>query len=179
MGNFDISALKKNSNYYFAFIVAILAGIISGIILFKIADLTQFFCGFAKDYIKRVFEFDNGALFLSALFKESCVNAFIFIFGAVFIKLKFLTVAVLFFRAAFASLYCAVMFVYCGFSGVMAGVVVYIPYTLLCFAGGVMIFSSSCFGLRRSALLPVVVTVAEALLLIILVNTVFRVIVVI
>ncbi len=179
MGNFDISALKKNSNYYFAFIVAVSAGIVSGIILFKITDLTQFFCAFAQDYIKRVFEFDNGALFLSALFKEACVNALAFIFGAVFIKLKFLTVPVMFFRAAFASLYCAVMFVYCGFSGVMTGVVVYIPYTLLCFAGGAMIFSSSCFTLRRPVLLPVAVTFAEALLLVILVNTVFRVIVVI
>lgn len=171
--------IKWDKNYIIWLIVAFLLAIICGIVLFKIADIGTFFADYAQVYVVCVFEFDNGKLLLSHLLSELCY-LYAFFAIAYFTKFKVLTAIILFFRTLICVFYCAVMFSVLGFGGVMAALIIYIPTfiesVLFCY-----FVAETCRIVSKNYVYfwPMTLALLNCVFLLIMLNVVFRLLIVI
>lgn len=170
---------KWELKYLIAIGITVILAIISGIVLYKISNISSYIFNFANSYVCFVFNFDNGALFFSHLLSNLFYLYIIFLLSY-FTKVKFLSFLLLFIKSFFTVFYCIVLFVLFSIEGIVVALLVFIPcyiVWLCCFA--VVFLQCRCFGSPFVFFLPAVLSLADSIIMLLLVNFVFRVIVVI
>ena len=176
---FNCDKLKWESKFIITSVIVIFASIISGIVLFKLSDFNDYAYNFADIYVFYIFNFKNGHLFLAHFLSD------LFYFYAVFLicyftKLKVLGYIILFIKALFAVFYCAVLFAFFGSEGLIVALIVFIPSFLLSLAIYLVILEQCRFLCKPFAFFaPAICALISSIVLLLLVNVIFRVIVVI
>ncbi len=165
--------------YIIAYAIAVILAIISGIVLYKINNISSYIFNFANSYVCFVFNFNNASLFFSHLLSDLFYLYIAFVLSY-FTKLKFLTVLLLFIKSFFTVFYCIVLFVLFSIEGIIVALLVFIPcYVLWLFCFAVVSLHYKCFESPFVFFLPAILSLADSVILLVLVNFVFRVVVVI
>ena len=179
MRNLSFKDFACDKKYVIASIIALLCAIICGIVLYKLSNINIYFVNFANNYIFYVFNFRNSKL----LFPHFLVELFylyLFFFIAYCTKFKFLTLILLFIRGIFLTIYSAILCSLNSLGGVTVALLVFIPTSvvsiLLCYAT-----AEFCQIINRKIVFfsPAICALLNTLLMLILVNLLFRVIIVI
>lgn len=159
--------------------IVILSAIICGIVLYKINSFSNYVFNFADIYIYYVFNFNSGKLFISHIISELFYLYVVFLL-AYFTKLKILAYPLLFLRALFTALYIIILCALFGTEGLIVTLLVFIP-SFICSVAFFIIVREQCRQLcvPYSYLCPAVLALLNTIILLLLVNVVFRVIVVI
>ena len=176
---FKCSKFKWDIRYLIADLIVILAAIICGIVLFKLNSISNYVFNFANIYIYYVFNFNSGKLFLSHILSE-LVYLYVVFLLAYFTKFKIFIYPILFLRTLFTALYIAILCSLFGTEGIVVAVLVFIP-SFLCSAAFLIILREQCRQICApySFICPAVLALVNSIVLLLLVNVVFRVIVVI
>jgi len=179
MRTFNLSSLKWDKRYIIAYVAAVFLGIISGIVLYKSNYLGGYFVNFADNYVYYVFIFKNGSLFLRHFLAE------LFYLYALFLicfctKLKFLTVLIYFLRAFFVGVYCTILFTMFSVDGAVVALAVFIPSFFVSLVLSVAV-CEQCRALSKPYCfaLPLTLALISGLFFLLIINTLFRIVVVI
>lgn len=177
MRNLSCSKIKWDKKYFFAFIITLICAIICGIVLYKPVISNEYFIDFALDYVFNVFNFKNSALLFTHILSDLIYLYIIFLICG-FTKLKYLTLALIFFRGLFFGVYSAVLIGVNSFGGVVVAVFVFIPSTLasilLCF---LMAELANKLNNKFAPFAPAAFAVADLVLYALLINVLFRIVV--
>lgn len=176
---FKCNKLKWDLKCLIAYAIVILAAIICGIVLYKMNSISHYVYDFADVYIFYVFNFNSGRLFVSHILSE-LVYLYVVFLLAYFTKLKILAYPLLFLRTLFTVLYIIILCSLFGTEGIIVAVLVFIPS----FIFSAFFFILLCEHCKMvcapySLLCPAVLALLNTIILLLLVNVVFRVIVVI
>lgn len=176
---FNCKKLKWNKKFIIAYFIVIIAAIISGIVLYKINNVSTYVYNFADNYIFYLFNFKNGNLFL-AHFLVGLFFFYLVFLLAYFTKFRFISLFFIFFRCVFFVLYASVLCCYFGTEGIFVVILVYIPSFALWLAIFLFIAEQSkCLCSPIAFIFPAVMALLNALIFLFLVNVMFRAIVVI
>lgn len=176
---FNCKKLKWSKKFLIAYIIVIFAAIISGIVLYKINNVSTYVYNFADKYIFFLFNFKNGNLFL-AHFLVALFFFYLVFLLAYFTKLRFISLFFIFFRCVFFVLYASVMCCFFGTEGIAVVILVYVPSFVLWLAMFLFIAEQSrCLCSPISFVFPAIMALLNALLFLLMVNVIFRAIVVI
>lgn len=176
---FNCDKLKWETKFIITSVVVIILSIISGIVLFKLSNFNDYAYDFADIYIFYIFNFKNGSLFLAHFLSE------LFYFYAIFLlcyftKIKPLGYIILFIKTAFAVFYCAVLFAFFGSEGAMIAIIVFIPSFVVSLALLLVILEQCKYLYCPLAyFIPAICALITSLIFLLLINVIFRVIVVI
>lgn len=176
---FNCKKLKWSKKFIIAYIIVIFAAIISGIVLYKINNISTYVYNFADRYIFYLFNFKNGNLFL-AHFLVALFFFYLVFLLAYFTKLRCLSLFFIFCRCVFFVLYASVMCSFFGTEGISVVILVYIPSFVI----GHLLFlfiaeQCRCVCAPLSYILPAIMALLNTLIFLLLVNVIFRAIVVI
>lgn len=171
--------LKWDKRCLIAYGIVIIASIICGIVLFKLNNISNYLYNYADSYIFFVFNFDNGKLIFTHILSELLYLYVVFLL-CYFTKLKFLVFPIVFLRTLFAALYTIILTSLFGAEGIMVALIVFLP----CYVCSTLFFIFLCEQCRElctpfAYFCPAVIAAINTLILFLLVNLVFRVIVVI
>lgn len=176
---FKTNKLKWDIRFLIVDAIVILAAIICGIVLYKMNNISNYVYDFANIYIFYVFNFNSGRLFISHILSELLYLYVVFLL-AYFTKFKILAYPLLFLRTLFTSLYIVILCSLFGTEGLIVTILVYIP-AYLCSVAFFIILREQCKQVCApySFICPAVLALLNTIILLLLVNIVFRVIVVI
>ena len=179
MRNLSFKEFSCDKKYIIASAITLICAIICGVVLYKLSNINIYFTNFANNYIYYVFNFKNSKLILPHLLVE-LFYLYIFFAIAYFTKFKFLTLLILFVRGIFFTVYAAILLSLNSLGGVTVAILVFIPATIISMVFCNLI-ADSCKIINKKIVLfvPAVCAIIDTLLLIILVNLLFRVIIVI
>ncbi len=179
MRNLSFCKLKWDKKYLIAFSVTLICAIISGIVLYIFANINIYFENYAHDYVYFVFNFKNGNLIFPHLLSETIIIYIIFSV-CYFTKFKYLTLIIFFIRGIYFTVYTAILIELNTFGGITVAVFVFIPTSFCSLFFGILI-AESCKIINKKYIfvVPVVLAVVNTLLFLILINIVFRLIIVI
>ena len=172
-------SIKWDKNYLIGVAATFILAIICGIVLFKIANIGNLIYGYAKDYVTLVFGFANTKLLVSYIVRELFYLYAVFLI-AYFTKWKMFTLIIFFFRTVTCVFYCAILLGSLGFSGIMTALIIYIPCFLIssCMC---CIVAETCRLVNKkcAAIFPAIIAVIDCVIMLILLNVVFRILIVI
>lgn len=176
---FKTNKLKWDIRFLIVDAIVILAAIICGIVLYKMNNISNYVYDFANIYIFYVFNFNSGRLFISHILSELLYLYVVFLL-AYFTKFKILAYPLLFLRTLFTSLYIVILCSLFGTEGLIVTILVFIP-AYLCSVAFFIILREQCRQVCApySFICPAVLALINTIILLLLVNIVFRVIVVI
>lgn len=176
---FNCNKLKWDIRYIIAYAVVIIASIICGIVLFKLGNISSYVFQYANSYVFYVFNFQNGSIFFSHFLSELFYLYVIFLLSY-FTKLKIIAYPIIFLRTVFAVIYMAMLFSFFGAEGIIVAIIVFIP-SYLCSIAFLVILCEQCRQICRPLVFfcPAIIALINSVILLLLVNVVFRVIVVI
>lgn len=176
---FNCDKLKWSQKFIITSAIVIILSIISGIVLFKLSNFNNYAYNFADIYVFYIFNFKNGALFLAHFLSDLFYFYTVFLI-CYFTKLKAIGYILLFIKVLFGAFYCAVLLAFFGSEGLIVSVIVFIPSFLISVAL-YLLFLEQCRLLCSpfSFFAPAVGALISSIILMILVNIIFRVIVVI
>ena len=179
MRNFSYCAKNRDKKYLLAFLITLLCSIICGIVLYKPVTTNVFFINMGYDYVYNVFNFNNTPLFFTH-FLGSILSFYIFFLICYFTKVKYLTLIFLYLRGLFFGIYVVVLFCVNSIGGVLVAIFVFIPATLISFAVCAVI-TEVCkkFDKRYAFFVPAVLALLDGIILMLLINVVFRVVIII
>lgn len=162
-----------------AYIIVVILAIICGIVLFKLNNFSNYVFQFADIYIFYVFNFKNTSIFFAHLLSELFYMYVIFLL-AYFTKLKFLCYPLTFLRTVFFVFYISLLCVFFGTEGILVALIVFLPSCIFSI-GFLILLCEQCKELCNPFcyFAPAVVAIINSIILLLLVNVVFRVIVVI
>lgn len=174
-----IKPYKCDKNYFIAAIITAVCAIISGIVLYIFANINIYFKNFADRYVFFIFCFDNVSLIFPHILSE-LLYLYLFFMAGYFCKFKFLSLIIVFVRCIFFAVYMAILIELSAFGGIAVALIVFFPVSvcslfLCCFV------TDACknFSKRLVFFIPAILAVFNTLILLLLVNIVFRVIIVI
>lgn len=170
---------KWDIRFLIADAIVILAAIICGIVLYKMNNISNYVFDFANIYIFYVFNFNSGRLFVSHILSELFYLYAVFLL-AYFTKLKILAYPLLFLRTLFTAFYIIILCALFGTEGLIVTILVFVP-SFICSVALFIIVRDQCRQLcpPYSYICPAVLALLNTIILLLLVNVVFRVIVVI
>lgn len=176
---FKCKKFKWDFRYLIAYVVVTLLGIICGIVLYKLNSISRYVYNFADIYIYYVFNFNSGRLFISHILSE-IVYLYVVFLIAYFTRFRFFVMPLLLIRALFTSLYIIILCSLFGTEGIIVAVLVFIP-SFICSTLFFILLCEQCrqFCAPYSFIFPLFLALVNTLILLLLVNVVFRVIVVI
>lgn len=179
MRNLSFKEYKCDKKFMIATIIALICAIICGIVLYKIAHINIYFKEFAADYIFYVFNFKNSKLIFTHILSEIFYLYLFFLIGY-FTKFKYLSLILIFVRGIYFSVYTCILIGLNAFGGITVVIFVFLP-TALCSLALCFLVVELCkiIDKRYCFVLPAVFAIINTLILIILVNVVFRVVIVI
>lgn len=179
MRNLSFKEFSCDKKYIIATIITLICSIICGIVLYKISNINIYFVDFANDYIFNVFNFKNSKLIFPHLLSE-LFYLYLFFIVAYFTKFKFLTLIILFVRGIYFAIYAAILFSLNSLGGITVAVLVFIPASVVSIIFCCMI-TETCRIINKKIVffVPAIFALVNTLLLIILVNFLFKVIIVI
>lgn len=133
----------------------------------------------ACDYVYNVFNFENAPIVLSHLLGD-ILYFYAFFLICYYTKFKYLTLIFLFMRGLFFGIYTVLLVCVSAFGGVLVVVFVFVPATLIsiavCFVLGALCSGSQ---IRYAFLIPAVLAVIDCIVMLLLVNVLFRVVIII
>ena len=175
----SFKGLKPDKKYLIAVIITLICAIVCGIVLYNLADMSFYFNDYAQNYVYCVFIFNNGELILPHFFGELFYLYIVFIL-AFFTKFKYLTLIPIFVKGLFFTLYAAVLFELNMLGGISVALIVYVPISLVSFSMCYLL-SESCKIINKKIVFffPAILAVINTLLFLLLINVVFRLIIVI
>lgn len=175
----DFKQIKCDRHLIIGTIIVLILAIISGIVLFKLTTINIYFIEYAELYVFYIFNFKNGSLFFSHLISE-LFYLYAFFLIAYFTKLKFLTLIILFIRSLFAVIYIAIMCCYCGVGGVIVAIIIYLPSFIISVILCIFVIDT-CTVINKRILFffPAILALADSLIVFLLINVLFRIIIVI
>ena len=178
MRNLSFNGFKYDKKYLYAFILTVIAAFICGIVLCIIVDSSIYFNKFAQNYVYFVYNFKNGKLIFSHVLSEVLYLYAVFLI-AYFCKIRYFTLIIVFLKSVFFGLYTCILFTVSSFGGAMVAIFVFIPTSLvslaLCYCAAQF---CKCFK-NISFIIPIIFAVADTVVLLILVNLVFRLVIII
>ncbi len=179
MRNLSFNEFKWDKKYVIAVIITLLCAIISGIVLYKFVNINIFFIEYAQDYIFYVFNFKNSKLIFSHILGELFYCCIFFLIGY-FTKFKYFTLIFIFIRGLYFTLYAAILIGLNSFGGITVAIFVFIPVSLLSILLCCCV-TESCkiINTKYVFCIPAIFALINTLIFIVLVNVVFRVIIVI
>lgn len=179
MRNLLFCKVKWDKKFLLAFMITLICSFICGIVLYKPVTISIYFRDFANIYVYNVFNFKNSSLFLSH-FLSDIVYFYIFFAICYFTKLKFLTLFILYLKGLFFGIYFVLLLVASSVGGVLVLIFVFVPASLLSIAF-CYIVSEICksIDVRYVFFTPAVFALIDAIVLMLLVNVVFRVVIII
>ena len=174
MRNFSICGYKWDKKYFFAFIIAVICSIICGIVLYKPVISNIYLRNLVFDYIYNVFNFKNASLIFPHLL-VGLIYLYVVFFIAYFSKLKYLTLIFVFIKGLFFGTYIAIIMSAYSFGGIVVGLIVYIPSTLISFALCYFIVEfCKVIDNKYVFIMPAAAAVVDTIIFAILLNVVFR-----
>ncbi len=175
----DYCGFKWDKRYFFAFIIAFLCAIICGIVLCKTVNINIYIQNYAADYVYYVFNFQNSKLIFTRIIL-SAILLYIFFCVSYFTNLKYLLLILVYLRGLLFGNNLVLIISSGTFGGVLVSLCVYIPATLisifLCY-----FVCESCKGFNKkyAFAFPLVLVAVDAIIYILLINVVFRIVVII
>lgn len=179
MRNLSFKGLKCDKKYLIAVIIASICAIISGIVLYKLANVSIYFCNYAEDYIFFIFTFNNGQLIISHILSEIFYLYLFFLIGYL-TRFKYLTLIFVFIRVTYFTIYTAILIELNALGGITVAVLVFIPSSLIsllfCY-----VLTESCGVLNKKIVFfaPAILAAINTIIFLLLINVVFRVVIVI
>ena len=179
MRNLSFKEFSCDKKYIAASIITLICSIICGIVLYKLSNINVYFVNFANNYIFNVFNFKNSKLIFPHLLSE-ILYLYLFFLISYFTRFKFLTLIVLFIRGIYFAVYAAILLSLNTLGGVTVAVLIFIPASavsiIFC-----LIIAEICKIINKKIVffVPIICAIVNTLLLLILVNVLFRAIIVI
>lgn len=179
MGILDLKQIKWNTRVIIYYLIVIILAIISGIVLYITNNLTNNFYNFAKNYIYSIFNFKNTSLFFGH-FCSDLFYLYIAFLICYFTKFKFLSGILLFIKTFFTFYYVVVLICLFSVEGIVATLIIFLP----CYALWVFKFAfitMNCCSVIKPFIYftPLVFALIDGIFLLLLINLIFRFIVVI
>lgn len=170
---------KPDTRYLIAFAITLVCSIICGIVLYKPVTTNIYFRDFASEYVYNAFNFNNSALLFPHLLSD-LIYLYALFFIVRFTKLKYLTLIFIYIRGLFLGIYSVLMVAVCSISGVLVLIIVFLPSTIISVAL-CLVVAEGCklFNKKYSIAVPAIFAVADLIILALLVNLLFRVIIII
>ena len=162
-----------------AFIITLICAIICGIVLYKPVISNYYFIDLADEYVFNVFNFRNTQLLFTHLLSD-LIYFYICFFIAYFTKLKYITLIFIYLRGLFLGIYSVILVAVDTVGGVFVMVFVFLPATLfslaICYA-----VTEFCKRINKkyAVFVPAVLAIADLVVYALLINVVFRVVIVI
>ena len=179
MRNLSFKWCKWDKRYFIAALITLICSIICGIILYKFVSINIYFNNYAKDYIYYIFNFKNSKILISHFLSE-LFYFYIFFFIGYFTKFKYVTLLFIFLRGLYFSVYTAILIGFNAFGGVTVAVLVFIPISLISiFLCCVIADCCKIVNKKYVFFLPLILAAVNTFVLLVMVNVVFRVIIVI
>ncbi len=176
---FDFKKIQWDLKYLLCFGIVVLTSIICGIVLYIFSNINVYFIENAQNYVFFVFNFKNTELFFARFFAD-LLYLYLFLILSYCTKFKYLTLIFLFIRGLFMTIYACILFALCGFGGVLAALLIFIPASLLSLALCYFIAESCKVCNRRYVFfLPLVISLIASLVFLIFHNVFFRIIIII
>lgn len=171
--------LKWNYKSLIAYIITLILAIMCGVVLYKLNKYSVYAYNFADFYVFYIFNFNNWSLFLAHFMRDIFYLYLIFVI-CYFTKFKFLAYPIFFVRCLFTVLYTIILFALLGTEGAISALIVFIPSSLCSIALCIFFGDQSKELCTPFAFIcPAVLALINSVILMLLVNVVFRVIVVI
>lgn len=165
---------KWDKNYFFAFLLAVICSIICGIVLYKPVISNIYLRNLVCDYVYNVFNFKNSSLIFPHLLVGLIYLYAVFLISY-FTKLKYLTLIFVFLRGVFFGVYISIIMTANAFGGIVVGLIVYIPSSLISFTICYFIVElCKVVGGKYALIVPAIASVIDTLIFIVLINLVFR-----
>jgi len=179
MRNFSLNGFKADKKFIIAVIITLLCAIICGIVLFKLVTINIYFKEFASNYVYYVFNFKNSTLIFSHIITEIFYLYLFFVIGY-FTKFKYLCLIFVFVRGLFFSVYTAILIGMNAFGGVTVAIFVFIPTSLISIIFCcITVEICKCINKKYCFFVPLAFALINTIILLLLVNVVFRVVIVI
>ncbi len=178
MRNLSFRGVKFDKKYLFAFLITLICAIICGIVLYKPVTFNIYFVEFADDYVYNVFNFKNSALLFPHLLGDVLYFYICFLL-AYFTRFKYFSLFFVFLRGIFFSIYSVILIAVNSVGGVIVACFVFIPASLislmLCF---LIVETCKCINKKYVCFMPAVFAFVSFVVLFLLINVLFRVVIV-
>ena len=179
MRNLSLKGVKWDKKFLCAYLLTVICAIICGIVLCIFIDNVNYFDVFTQDYVYYVFNFKNGSLIFTHLLAE-LLYLYITFLICYFCKYKYFCLFVIFLRSLFFGLYTALLFSVSAIGGITVALIVFIPTAFISLAF-CYIVAECCkiFNKKYVFFIPAILAVINCLVLVFMVNVVFRLIIII
>ena len=179
MRNLSFKGCKWDKKYFIAALIAFLCAVICGVVLYIFVNINVNFHRYAQDYVYFVFNFKNSKLIVSHLL-SSLLYIYVFFLISYCTRLKYVTIALVFVRGLFLAVYTGILIGLNAFGGVTVAVLVFIPSTLVSLVF-CCLTAETCknFNKKYAFIVPLIFALIDMIIMLLLVNVVFRVIIVI
>lgn len=179
MRNLSFCKNKWDKKFLLAFIITLICSIICGIVLYKSVTIIVYFRDFADEYVYNVFNFNNSSLFLSHFISDIFYFYIIFLI-CYFTKFKYLSLILLYLRGIFFGVYSVLLLINNSVGGILVLLFVFLPTNLISIAVCFLI-AEFCKNIdfKYVFIIPAVLALVDAIILMLLVNVVFRVVIII
>ena len=179
MRNLSFCVKKCDKKYVWAFIITLLCSIVCGIILYKPITVNVYIINFANDYVYNIFNFKNSTLFFTH-FLADVLYFYVFFLICYLTKFKYITLIFIYLKGLFFGIYTAILVCIGSVGGIIVAIFVFIPATLLSFAICCAIAEiCKCLGNRYAFFIPLALALINGIILMLLVNVLFRVVIII
>ena len=179
MRNLYFCKEKWDKRFFLAFLIALICSIICGIVLCIQLNTNVYLRNLASDYVFNIYNFKNTPLFFSHLLGDILYFYIFFLIGC-FTKFKYVNLIFVFIRGMFFGVYTVLLFTVGAFGGGLVAIIVFIPGTLIsiaiCYILGEFF---RCCDNKLIFLLPLIVAIVDCIILMLLVNVVFKVVIII
>ena len=179
MRNFNCSGFNRDKKFILAYLITLICAIICGIVLYKPVNSIIYLRNFAENFVYNVFNFKNSRLLLSHIV-ANVIYLYVIFCISYFSKLKYLTLIFVFLRGLFSGVYTAILIGLNAFGGVVVAVFVFVPSALIFFVACYIVAECCVKFYKTYALcLPIVLAIIDCIIYALLINVVFRVIIII
>lgn len=179
MRNLSFSKQKWDKRYFIAFLVALVCSLICGLVIASQVVASTYLRRLATDYVSNVFNFNNAALVCAHFFGDLLFFYLFFVIGF-FAKIKYINLVIVFFRGVFFGIYIVLIVSANSFVGFIVVLLVFVPTTLISLAVCYLISEYClCFENKLVFALPAVLALIDMIIMLLLVNIVFRVVIII
>lgn len=179
MRNSSFFGYKPDFKFILAFIIVLGCSIICGIVLYKPVTSNEYFRNFVCEYVYNAFNFNNGPILLSHILAD-LIYLYALFFICYFTKIKYPTLVFIFIRGLFLGIYSSLLIIVCSFSGILVLLIIFLPSTIVSLALCLIIMEGcKLFPKKYAVGIPAVMAVVGCLVLVILVNFIFRIIIII
>lgn len=175
----NYNKVKWNKKVVFAYLLVIFIAVISGIVLYITNNISKNLYNFAKNYVSLIFNFNNASLFFGNFF-SSLFYYYVAFFICYFTKFKFFSGILLFVKTFFVFYYFIVLVAVFSVEGFFAAVIVFLPCYVFWTLKFIFLCTQYCvFEKPYLYFVPLVFALADGIFLLLLLNLVFRFVVVI